>query len=214
MLTIFLRLFGDQNIQSFKGHIRDLVEEGSARFRLELRDVGLAVVFMAIGALAAAATIGIGFVALYGSLERHYGPLTALLGVGCVTAIVAAVMFAAAWRRTRKSASARNRSKPAPPTSGLAESAPQAVAPAPLHLSVPAPPANASVADLLAHRFALRAVAASDEAIDRAAGLVREGSPGALVGALAIAMLIGLVIGQRGLHDLRPSSNTKDGDGG
>jgi len=215
MLTIFLRLVGEQNIQSFKGHVRDLVEVGSARFRLELRDVGLAVVFMALGALASAATIGLGIAALYGWLERYYGPLAALLAVGCVTAVLAAVMFAAAWRRTRKPASARDPSKPAPPTSQPTVSAPRAVEPAPLHLSVPPPPANASVADLLAHRFAHRALAASDEAIDRAAGLLREGSPGALVGTLAIAMLIGLVIGQRGLHDLRPSSsNTKGGNEG
>jgi hypothetical protein len=212
MLTILLRLVGEQNIQSFKGHIRDLVEEGSARFRLELRDVGLAVVFMALGALALVATIGLGTAAFYGWLERYYGQLAALLAVGCVTAILAAVMFAAAWRRTRKSTSARNSSKPAPPTSRPAVLAPPAVEPAPVHLSVPPPPANASVADLLAHRFAHRALAASDEAIDRAAGLVREGSPGALVGTLAIAMLIGVVIGQRGLHDLRPSSNAKDGN--
>jgi hypothetical protein len=202
MLAIFLRLVGEQNIQSFKGYIRDLIEEGSARFRLELRDVGLAVVFMALGALASAATIGVGLVALYGWLERYYGQLAALLAVGCMTAILAAVMFAAAWRRTSKSATARNPSKPARPTSRPAMPAPPAAEPVLLHQSVPPLPTNASVADLLTHRFAHRAVAASDEAIDRAAGLVREGSAGALVGTLAIAMLIGLVIGQRGLHDL------------
>jgi len=211
MLTTFLRLFGEQNIQSIRGHVRDVVEEGSARFRLELRDVGLAVVFMALGALASAATIGVGIAALYGWLERYYGQLAALLAIGCVTAILAAVMFAAAWRRTRKSASVRNPSKPAPPTSRPAVPAPGPSEPAPLHLSLPPLPADASVADLLTQRFAHRALAASDEAIERAAGLVREGSPGALLGTLAIAMLVGVVIGQRGLQHVRPSSNTKDG---
>jgi hypothetical protein len=135
MLTIILRLIGEQNIQSFKGHARDLIEEGSARFRLELRDVGLAVIFIALGALASVATIAVGLIAFYSWVERYYGQLAALLAVGCVTAILAAVMFAVAWRQTRKSASGRNLSRPAPPASHPAAPTPPAGEPASLSQS-------------------------------------------------------------------------------
>jgi hypothetical protein len=60
---------------------------------------------------------------------------------------------------------------------------------------------NASLVDQLTHRFSQHALAASDEAVERAEKLMREGSRGALLTTLALAAIIGIVIGQRGgLH--------------
>jgi hypothetical protein len=62
-------------------------------------------------------------------------------------------------------------------------------------------PENASLVDQLAHRFGQRALSASDEAVERAEALMREGSQGALLTTLALAAVIGVVIGRRGgLH--------------
>jgi hypothetical protein len=195
MLAAILGLFGvdlEHNIKMFKYHIHDVIEEGSSRFRHELRDAALVGIFVALGALAATATLGVGIAVLYGWLDRYYGSLIALSAVGCTTAVLAAVMFAVAWWRTSRAVPARHRSKPLPPR--------PAAEPARLNLSIPPPPADASPIDLLTHRFAHRAVAASDEAIDRATELVRDGPRGTMLATLMTAAVIGMLIGRRGLY--------------
>ena len=75
---------------------------------------------------------------------------------------------------------------------------------APIPLSIAPLAENASLVDQLTHRFSQHALAASDEAVERAEKLMREGSRGALLTTLALAAIIGIVIGQRGgLHRRR-----------
>jgi hypothetical protein len=71
----------------------------------------------------------------------------------------------------------------------------------PIPLSLAPLAENASLVDQLTHRFGQHALAASDEAVERAEKLMREGSRGALLTTLALAAIIGIVIGRRGdLH--------------
>jgi ElaB/YqjD/DUF883 family membrane-anchored ribosome-binding protein len=62
---------------------------------------------------------------------------------------------------------------------------------------VPPPPPGASLLDIVTHRVTSKAAAASDEAVTAAVEVVRSGSRSALFGTIAVAALVGLVIGRR-----------------
>jgi hypothetical protein len=211
MLTAILWLFGidlEQKVLLLKGHIHDAMEETSFRFRRELQGAGLFIIFAGLGAVALAAAMATAAAALFLWLEQQYGPFIALAAVGGLCAVFAAVMFMLAVVRRRSRSSAMTASKPpAPPRSATSttsasttstSSIPRRTTPTPIPLSIPPLPANASLVDQLTHRFGQRALAASDEAVERAEALMREGSSSALLTTLACAALIGIVIGRRG----------------
>jgi len=66
-------------------------------------------------------------------------------------------------------------------------------------LSAALPPLhpNASLFDVLTHRFSTRVAGASDEAIDAAVHVMRTGSKSALFGTLAVVALVGVLLGRR-----------------
>jgi len=70
--------------------------------------------------------------------------------------------------------------------------------PVPVSLStaLAALPANASVLDVLTHRFSTRAAGASDEAINAAVDIMRTGSKSTLFGTLAAIALVGVILGR------------------
>jgi hypothetical protein len=205
MLTALLRLFGvdlEHQILVLKGHAHELIEDGTGRFAQEATDTGLTIGLAALGALAAAVTVAAGLCGLFLWVDQFDGPLIALSAVAGVTAALAIVMFALAWGRSRR-AESRRQHRPALTLSPTPTPRPPAPRPAPpLDLSslVPPPPANANVLDLLTHRVTHRLASASDEAIDTATGLVREGSRGALLGTLALTVAAGVLIGRRKVH--------------
>jgi hypothetical protein len=204
MLTAIMWLFGvdlEQKILQIKGHFHDAAEETSFAFRREVQGAGLFVIFAGLGAVALAAAMGVAAAALFLWLDAQQGLFIALAAVGGLCAVFAAVMFmfATAWRRTRKRTA--RPTDPAAPESLTAPKPPRRTQPASIPLSIPPLPDNASLVDQLAHRFGQRALSASDEAVERAEALMREGSQGALLTTLALAAVIGVVIGRRGgLH--------------
>jgi hypothetical protein len=204
MLTAIMWLFGvdlEQKILQIKGHFHDAAEETSFHFRREVQGAGLFVIFAGLGAVALAAAMGAAAAALFLWLDAQHGVFVALAGVGGLCVIFAAVMFmfAMAWRRTRKTHA--RPSDPPVPQSAASPRLPPRAQPASIPLSIPPLPDNASLVDQLTHRFGQRALSASDEAVERAEALMREGSQGALLTTLALAAVIGVVIGRRGgLH--------------
>jgi hypothetical protein len=205
MLGSVLHLVGvdlERKIFELKAHLHGMIEDATDRVRQKLsdglRESGIILICAFSGALAALATAGIGLAALFLWIDRDKGPLIALAAVGCATAVIAALMFTIAATR-RKGTPSVNAPRPlrVPP---IARPAPSPARPLDLSSVVPPPPANASPFDILTHRITYRAAAASDEAIEAAAELVRGGSRGTLIATLAVAGLVGIVIGRRTLR--------------
>lgn len=193
-----LRLLGE-DLDHKLAQLRAKVEEFRARVTHQvieqIKETGLIVGLALVGAAAALATFIIALVALYLWVDMRRGPFAALTAVGLVTALLAAVMFTLAFGRgKRKQASAPVHRRPA-----AAPPPPAPSQPAPVSLSAPPSPLppNASVVDVLTHRFSTRVAAASDEAVDAAVNIMRTGSRSALFGTLAAVVLVGVLLGRR-----------------
>ncbi len=199
MLSEVLRLLR-VDLDRKLAEIRTQAEEFRARTTRQLaeqvKETSLMIVFALVGAIAAIATFIVILVALYRWVDMYHGPFAALAAVGVVMALLAAVMFLLAFgRRSRKPAIVVVDRRPAvsPPPS---PPPPQPISVA-LSAALPPPPANASLFDVLTHRFSTRVVAASDEAIDGAVRVMRTGSKSALFGTLAVTALVGVLLGRR-----------------
>ena len=66
-----------------------------------------------------------------------------------------------------------------------------------LSTALPSLPPNASLFDVLTHRFLTRVAGASDVAINAAVHVMRTGSKSALFGTLAVVALVGVLFGRR-----------------
>ena len=200
MLRFLFGLLGvdlDHKIAEIRAQIEDFKARTTHQLGEQVKEAGLMVGFAFIGVVAAIATFVIVLVALYRWVDLYKGPFAALAAVGVVTGLIAAVMFALAFRR-----------KPRRPTSSGVDRRAAAVPPAPpvpptrpvsavLSAALPSPPSNASAFDILTHRVSTRVAGAGDEAIDAAAHLVRTGSRSALFGTLAVVALVGVLLGRR-----------------
>jgi len=200
MLRFLFGLLGvdlDHKIAEIRAQIEDFKARTTHQLGEQVKEAGLMVGFAFIGVVAAIATFVIVLVALYRWVDLYKGPFAALAAVGVVTGLIAAVMFALAFRR-----------KPRRPTSSGVDRRAAAVPPAPpvpptrpvsavLSAALPSPPSNASVFDVLTHRVSTRVAGAGDEAIDAAAHLVRTGPRSVLFGTLAVIALVGVLIGRR-----------------
>jgi len=196
MLSEVMRLLGvDLNLKF--AEIRAQAEDFRARtihaVAGQVRETSLMVSFVVIGAIAALATLVIVLIALYRWVDMYHGPFAALTAVGVLMALLAGVMFMLAFgRRGRKFASAAAHRPPAaspPPSPPPSQPALSAV--------LPSLPSDASLFDILTHRFSTRLAGASDDAVDAAVHIMRTGSRSALFGTLAVVALVGVLIGRR-----------------
>ena len=165
--------------EDFKNRTIDEVKHQVAQTGIT---IGLAVA----GAIFVLWTVVIGLIALYLWVEMWHGPFVALGVVGLTTAIAAALLFAVAASRggSRPVRAARVRAVEA-----------ESIAPA-VTRDIPVPP-NVSLVDALTHQLTSRATSAANEALDSAAELVRKGPREAILAALAVAAVIGIVVGRR-----------------
>ena len=171
MLRFLLGLLGvdlDHKIAEIRAQIEDFKARTTHQLGEQVKETGLMVGFAFVGAVAAIATFVIVLVALYRWVDLYKGPFAALAAVAVVTGLIAAVMFALAFRR-----------KPQRPTSSGVNRPAAAVPPAPpvpptrpvsavLSAALPSPPSNASAFDILTHRVSARVAGAGDEAVDAA----------------------------------------------
>ncbi|MGP0091522.1 MAG: hypothetical protein ACLPKB_16415 [Xanthobacteraceae bacterium] len=196
MVQTLLRLLGidlQQQISRLKMHVEEVTEQASSRIERQVQETGLTLGFALGGLIAALATVAIVLTAIFIWVDREHGPLVGLAVVGVITAVLAGLMFRLAATHGRSSASPKPRPRAAEPP----PSEPPASSPRDLSGSVPPPPADADLLDVLAHRITTQAAAASDEAINTATEFVRSGSREQLVGALTLAMLVGILIGRK-----------------
>ena len=200
MLREVLRLLGvdlDRKLAEILAQVEEFKTRTTHQVTEQVKETSLMVGFTFVGAVAAIATFIIVLVALHRWVEMYKGPLAALTAVGVVLALLAAVMFALAFgRRNRKPASAvmdRRLATPPPPPSPPPPQSMSAV----LSAALPSLPQNASLFDVLTHRFSKRAVGASDEAIDAAVHVMRTGSRSVLFGTLVVVSLVGVILGRR-----------------
>ncbi|MBV8132016.1 MAG: hypothetical protein JO282_05815 [Alphaproteobacteria bacterium] len=195
MLQAALRLLGvdlNQKLAEIRAHIDEIRARAISEVTEQAKETGLTVGLALIGAVAVLLTFIVALAALYLLVDMHEGPFAALGAVGLVTALLAALMFALAFRRGRR------KTAPAPVYLSPAASPPASPsAPVLLSAVVPPPPPNASFFDVLRHRFSTRAAAAGDEVIDTAVRAMRTSSRPALFGTLAVVALVGVLIGRR-----------------
>jgi len=131
-------------------------------------------------------------------MGRHVqGPFAALAAVGVVMALLAALMFALAFgRRSRRPANVVSNRHPAG-SSPTPPPPPQQSAPLGLSQLMPSLRPNAPIFDVLKHRVSTRVAGAGDEAVDAAVHRIRTWSRPVLFGTLAVAALIGVLLGRR-----------------
>ena len=194
MLQALFRLLGvdlNRKLAEVRGQIDELKRSAISQATEQVKETGLTIGLILLGAIAALFTFVIALAALYVWVDMHEGPLAACGAVGLVTALLAALMFVLALRRGKRG-----------PTPVPVYRSPAALPPsspvAPVLMSVlPPPPADASFFDHLTHRFTTRVATAGDEALDTAVHAMRTSSRPALFGTLAIVALVGVLIGRR-----------------
>jgi hypothetical protein len=203
MVQTLLRLLGidlQRQISQLKMHVEEVTERASSRIERQVQETGLTLGFAFAGLLAALATVAIVLTAIFIWVDREHGPLVGLAVVGVITAVLAGLMFTLAATHARTSTAPKLSQQGAGPPRAAAAPMP-AEPPAPtaqdLSGSVPPPPADADLLDVLIHRVTTHAAAASDDAINTATEFVRSGSREALVGTLTLAVLVGILIGRK-----------------
>jgi hypothetical protein len=195
MLQAVLRLLGadlDRKIVKIRAQVEELKAGVIHQLGEQIRETSLTAGFVLIAAIAALLTFIVALAGLYLWVDMYEGPFAALGAVGLVTASLAALMFVLAfWRGKRRPAAAPVDPNPvaAPP--------PSPTSPVLLSAALTPLPPNASLFDVLTHRFSTRVAAASDEAIDAAVHVMRTSSRAALFGTLAAVALVGVLIGRR-----------------
>lgn len=203
-MQALLRLLGidlQRQISQLKMHVEEVTERASSRIERQVQEIGLTLGLALAGLLAALATVAIVLTAIFIWVDREHGPLVGLAVVGVITAVLAGLMFTLAATHARTSAAPKLSQQGAgPPRAAAAPMPAEPPAPTPpqdLSGSVPPPPADADLLDVLVHRITMHAAAASDDAINTATEFVRGGSREALVGTLTLAVLIGILIGRK-----------------
>jgi len=199
MLREALRLLGvdlEHKVAEIRAQVEGIRERTTRRVTEQVKETSLMVGFALVGGIAAIATFIIVLVALYRWVDIYKGPFAALTAVGVVMALLAAVMFMLASRRGNRKhlpGAPHLRSAPVPPPSPP----PPQSAPIALSAVLPSRPLNASLFDVLTHRFSTRVAGAGDEAVDAAVQIMRTGSKSALFGTLALVALVGVLLGRR-----------------
>ena len=197
MLREVLRLLGvdlEQKLAEIRGQVEAFRAKATHQITQQVKETGLMIGFAFAGAIAAVATFVIVLVALYRLVDVYEGPFAALAAVGVITALLAAAMFMFASgqggrKRTSVAAQRPLAAPPRPPPSSPPQPA--------LSAALPPLPPNASLLDVLTHRFSTRVAGASDEALDAVVHIMRTGSKSVLFGTLGVVALVGVLLGRR-----------------
>ena len=187
MLATLLKLLGidlQQQFSQLKMHVEEITGRTSSRIERQVQELSIKLGLALVGLFAALATVAIALTGIFIWVERQHGPLVGLAVVGVITAVLAGLMFTLAATHPRTRALANSTEQPATPSASE-----QAASASP-------PPGGVDPLDALLHRIATHAAAAGDDAIDTATEFVRTGSREALVGTLALAVLVGILIGR------------------
>ena len=201
MIDTLLKFVGvdlQSHLASLRSQVEDVKRRAIHEAKRQAADTSLTIGLAFVSLIFMLLTVIVGLVALYTWVAAARGPYAGLLAVGVATAALAAVFAIVA--RTRRPLPPQPLQPAAAVAPILAVRSPQpstsqAVPPRPSFpaFSVSSPGA---FIDAVTGNFAHRAAAASDEALDSATEIVRNGSRGAIVATLGVAALVGLLIGR------------------
>jgi hypothetical protein len=183
MLSTALRLVGvdlERQWLRLKAQAEDFKDRTTDEIKGKAIDAGLAVGFALAGLWFVILTVIAGLVALYLWVEVSRGPIVALGAVAGTTAVLAVVLFIAAAMR-----GGTKRKRPVKP---VAEPTPAAAIRS---------PAGAPFYEAVTRNLTDQTVAATNEALDAAAGIVRRSPREVILATLAVAIVAGVFIGRK-----------------
>jgi hypothetical protein len=207
MLGHLLGIFGidlQGQIAKLRSHAEDLKDRAIREAKREAADTSITI-GLAFGSLVLGlATLGAALAALYLWVAMARGPFAGLAAVACTTAVLALILAVVAATRGRLSASVPPSHPAARPAASeplgvpvSATAAPTARTPRAGSLPLFSATSPTSFFDTVTHNLAHRAAVASDDVLDSATDIVRNGSREAIVATLGVAILVGVLIGRR-----------------
>ena len=193
MVATVLKLVGfdlQRQLARLKAQAEDFKDRTTDEIKHKAVNVGLAIGLAFAGLVFVVLTIVAGLIALYLWVEMKRGPFVGLGAVALTTMLLAACLFILAATRGNKE---KKREKP---RARVTQDAGLAVSPAAERLASAVPP-HGSFVDAITQDLTDRTAAAANEALDTAAGIVRKSPREAILAALAIAVVAGVVLGRR-----------------
>jgi hypothetical protein len=172
----FVELAGgglSSQIAKLKAHAEILKRRTVDEVKRQVVHMGVTIGIAFLGAFLAMMTIVTGLIALYVWVAESEGPYVAFAAVGGSTAVLAVLMFIVAAARTP---SRRTATSPA----WVAGAAP-----------------NSSFVATVKQDLLNRTAAATREALASTGDVLRKGSPQTILGTLAFAFVIGVIVGRR-----------------
>lgn len=189
MVATLLRLVGF-DLQRCLENLRFQAEQFKLRTADEVKQqvavASITIGFACVGLMLGLLTVVIGLIALYLWVATFHGPFVGLTVVGSITAVFAAVLFGVAVKRSSRTSSPRPVGDAAGASMSSTESASGVATPNPF-----------TAADIRRRGLVNETAAATDDALDMAVETIRNGPREALLATLAIAVVIGIVVGRR-----------------
>jgi hypothetical protein len=197
MIDALLRLVGvdlQRQLAQLRAKAEDFKDRTTDEMKRQAADAGLTMGLAFVGVIFAMWTVLAGLIALYLWVAEQKDPFVALGAVGLVTAVLAALLFTIVSMR-----GSRPDTKQTRPIDFAASAAatPAFSAETNPAFAAAALPPNASILDVFAHTLTDRTAAATGEVLDSAADIVRRGPREAMLVTLAVAALVGVMLGRR-----------------
>jgi hypothetical protein len=188
MVATLLRLVGfdlQRHIDSLKLQAEEFKLRTAVVVKRQVAVASMTIGIAFVGLMLGLLTVIIALLALYLWVAMVRGPFVGLAVVGSITAVLAAVLFAVAVRRGIRTPSTR----PLGNAAGAAQSSTGSSS----NVATPNP---SSAVDIHTQGPANGTAATTDDALDLAVETIRTGPREALLAALAIAVVIGVVAGR------------------
>ena len=192
MVANVLKLVGfdlQRQLARLRAQAEDFKDRATDELKRKAVDAGLTIGLAFAGLIFVVLTIMMGLIALYLWIELERGPFAALGAVALATTALAVVLFMAAAMRGRsdKPAAQRVTAHVGVPVSTTAS----------LQNAHPSVTPHASVVDSITQDLTDRTAVAANDALDAAAGIIRKNPREAILAALAVAVIAGVVVGRR-----------------
>ncbi len=199
MVATVLKLVGfdlQRQLARLKAQAEDFKDRTTDEIKHKAIDLGLMIGLAFAGLVFILLTVVAGLVALYLWVAMKNGPFVALGAVALTTTVLAALLFtiAAARGNSKKS---NEPAQPRPVVNAVPAAA--AVSPASDAFASPHRPvaSGASLVDDITQDLTRQARAVANEAFESAADIVRKSPREAILAALAVAVVAGVVVGRR-----------------
>jgi ElaB/YqjD/DUF883 family membrane-anchored ribosome-binding protein len=199
MVATVLKLVGfdlQRQLARLKAQAEDFKDRTTDELKHKAVDAGLMIGLALAGLVFVVLTVIAGLIALYLWVEMERGRFAGLGAVALATAVLAALLFAlAATRGKGKSANRLAQPKPVLGAPAAVSSDSDAFASSSRPISSGAP--GASLIDDITQDLTRQAKTVANDALESAADAVRKSPREAILAALAVAVVAGVVVGRR-----------------